>query len=516
MSDCNGSLELGIVVGPTKPDQITFEARRPVSLGEYVMILSSQQKKILGVIESSSIKSDALSDNISNFQEAMESKQVASKNKRDKSYKANVKILGLLEELKKCKTILPEIPPIPGTEVLETKPDELKSIFDPTNDEWLRIGTLLRQKDVDVKININKVATRHLGILAMTGMGKSNVVTLIAKAVSEIPGTMVIFDYHDDYKGLRIRNANLIPAKINPRLLSADKFADVIEIRDIADIQKTILSKAFDDDLKKRTGDDFWQTLEENIKNLEQIEKRNKSSAERVRDKVKEAHRRLSNILQADAADPVAMIKEGKINIISLLELNEKQANIAISFYLESLLSDRKNAKNQMHSEGSGGFVRFKSPMIVVIEEAHVFIPKQEYTDTKYFAAKVAREGRKFGVGLIVVSQRPRSIDSNVLSQLGSLAIMKVVQQEDQTQIASTSESLTTNLTEQLPSLNPGEALLIGQWVNLPSFAKIDEAKDRWMGADPNPVAEWKSNQLQEEMARESTQSYIREGYVYD
>ncbi|MFL6315868.1 MAG: ATP-binding protein [Nitrososphaeraceae archaeon] len=516
MSDCNGSLELGIVVGPTKPDQITFEARRPVSLGEYVMILSSQQKKILGVIESSSIKSDALSDNISNFQEAMESKQVASKNKRDKSYKANVKILGLLEELKKCKTILPEIPPIPGTEVLETKPDELKSIFDPTNDEWLRIGTLLRQKDVDVKININKVATRHLGILAMTGMGKSNVVTLIAKAVSEIPGTMVIFDYHDDYKGLRIRNANLIPAKINPRLLSADKFADVIEIRDIADIQKTILSKAFDDDLKKRTGDDFWQTLEENIKNLEQIEKRNKSSAERVRDKVKEAHRRLSNILQADAADPVAMIKEGKINIISLLELNEKQANIAISFYLESLLSDRKNAKNQMHSEGSGGFVRFKSPIIVVIEEAHVFIPKQEYTDTKYFAAKVAREGRKFGVGLIVVSQRPRSIDSNVLSQLGSLAIMKVVQQEDQTQIASTSESLTTNLTEQLPSLNPGEALLIGQWVNLPSFAKIDEAKDRWMGADPNPVAEWKSNQLQEEMARESTQSYIREGYVYD
>jgi hypothetical protein len=93
---------------------------------------------------------------------------------------------------------------------------------------------------------------------------------------------------------------------------------------------------------------------------------------------------------------------------------------------------------------------------------------------------------------------------------------MKVIQQEDQTQIASTSESLTTNLTEQLTSLNPGEALLIGQWVNLPSFARIDEAKDRWMGSDPDPVSEWKSNQLHTEMARESTQSYIREGYVYD
>ena len=69
----------------------------------------------------------------------------------------------------------------------------------------------------------------------------------LAKPVSQIPGTMVIFDYHDDYRGLRIRNANLIPAKINPRLVSVDKFADVIEIKDIADIQKTILSKAFDD-----------------------------------------------------------------------------------------------------------------------------------------------------------------------------------------------------------------------------------------------------------------------------
>lgn len=517
MNDNNGSLEIGIVVGPTKPDRVTFEARRPISLGEYVVILNSQGRKVLGVVESSSIESEALSDNISNFEEALESKQIASENRRDKSYKANVKILGLIEELQKCKTIIPEIPPLPGTEVFETRPNELKIIFEPVKDEWLRIGTLLRQKDVEVKININKVTTRHLGILAMTGMGKSNLVTLIAKAVSEIPGTMIIFDYHDDYKGLNIRNANLIPAKINPRLLSTDKFAEVIEIRDIADVQKTILSKAFDDDLKQRVEDDFWQTLEENIENIEKMEKRTKSSAERVKDKVKEARRKLRNILQADASDPVAMIKEGKVNIISLLELTEKQANIAIAFYLESLLADRKNAKNINKNNNNGSdFVRFKNPILVVIEEAHVFIPKQEYTDTKYFAAKVAREGRKFGMGLIVVSQRPRSIDSAVLSQMGSLAIMKIVQQEDQTQVAAASESLSPKLLEQLPSLNPGEALLIGQWVNLPSFARIDEAKDRMMGADPDPVAEWKNSQIQNQMTRESTQSYIRKGYVQD
>jgi DNA helicase HerA-like ATPase len=214
------------------------------------------------------------------------------------------------------------------------------------------------------------------------------------------------------------------------------------------------------------------------------------------------------------------------VNVVSLLEFNEKQASVAIAFYLKSLLADRKNAKDQMNNKatnytnkntcGNNDFVYFRNPIIVVIEEAHVFIPKQEYTDAKYFAAKVAREGRKFGMGLIVVTQRPRSVDPNVLSQMGSLAIMKIIQQEDQSQISSASESLNTELIEQLPSLNPGDSLLIGQWVNLPSFVRIDEAKNRIMGADPDPVKEWKHGQAQNEMAQESTQSYIREGYVYD
>jgi DNA helicase HerA-like ATPase len=54
----------------------------------------------------------------------------------------------------------------------------------------------------------------------------------------------------------------------------------------------------------------------------------------------------------------------------------------------------------------------------VVIEEAHVFIPKQEYTHAKYFTTKVDRKGRKFGMGLIVAAQPPRSVDPNVLTQL--------------------------------------------------------------------------------------------------
>ena len=68
----------------------------------------------------------------------------------------------------------------------------------------------------------------------------------------------------------------------------------------------------------------------------------------------------------------------------------------------------------------------FNSPIFVIIEEAHVFIPKGEDARAKYWATKIAREGRKFGLGLGIVSQRPRNIEPSILSQMGSLAVMKM------------------------------------------------------------------------------------------
>ena len=256
---------LGVVIGVTKPGYITFEGREPVGLGEYITIINGKGKNILGVVESCFIKSDAL-DEISNFEEALESKIVAEINKRDKSFKVNVKILGLQELLKRSKSILPEIPPLPGTEVYRARREDLRDIFDSEEESWIKIGTLLRNTNVNVKVNTNKMATRHLGILAMTGMGKSNLVSVIAKSIAQIPGTMVIFDYHDEYRFLKGENINFVQARINPRLLTSDKFAEVIEIRENADIQNTILLKAFEnDDLKNKTEDDFWSELEKNI-----------------------------------------------------------------------------------------------------------------------------------------------------------------------------------------------------------------------------------------------------------
>ena len=139
-----------------------------------------------------SVVSSAALDDVSNFDEALESIEIAEINKRDKSYTASIRILGFLESLKKGKAILPAVPPVPGAPIMQATKDDLGQIFGPENKEWITIGNLLRNSEIDSMINLNKIVSRHVGILAMTGMGKSNLVTLLAKQIAKLDGTVII------------------------------------------------------------------------------------------------------------------------------------------------------------------------------------------------------------------------------------------------------------------------------------------------------------------------------------
>jgi len=508
-------MTIGFVIGESKPTLVLAQTSRPLSVGEYV-IVNSDNGKLLGLVEKSFVSSAALTG-VHNFDEAVESKEIADINSRDKSFTSKVGILGYLEQLQKGKAIVPAIPPLPGNSILEATKQDLGVIFDPEHPEWIRIGTLLRNPSINAKINLNKIVSRHLGILAMTGMGKSNFVSLVAKQISKLDGTLIIFDYHNDYADLAIPKINVIDAKINPRLLDAVTLADVLEIRENADIQQRILRLAFTPEVKESRQ--FWDSLDENVAlvGANPERKDDRHSADRVRDKIDDARHRFADILDPDIMDPIGLIKEGRVNVLNISELSEKQANVALAYYLQELLNDKKiatltkNAKTRSKKR-----YRFETPIFVIIEEAHVFIPKGEDTHAKYWASKIAREGRKFGLGLCVVSQRPRSIDSNVLSQMGSLAIMKIIQEDDQQQISSAAESISKDLISQLTSLNVGDAVLVGQWVNLPSIVHIEEVKGKAIGSDQNAVGEWSLNRKLGNIARESTQELVQKDLLLE
>ena len=510
-------MSLGFVIGESKPTSVTAITSRALSVGEYIKI-GTDEGEILGLVEKSSISSAAFTD-VRNFDEAAESTEIAELNKRDKTFIAHIGILGFLENLRKGKSIIPAIPPIPGTEIIPPSKGDLEEIFSPKNKGWVKIGNLLRNKTVDAKINLDKIVSRHLGILAMTGMGKSNLVSLVTKQISKLNGTVIIFDYHNDYTNLNIPKINVIDAKINPRLLDADQLSDVLEIRESATVQQRVLRMAFTESVKK--SKEFWKKLETEISFIVDSEdkkiKEIRSSAYRVQDIVEESQRRFEDILDPDMGDPISFIKEGRANILNISELSEKQANVALAFYLQQLLKDRKDASIAKHGKSKKiRNYRFNSPIFVIIEEAHVFIPKDHDTSAKYWAAKIAREGRKFGLGLGIVSQRPRSVDLNVLSQMGSFAIMKIIQEDDQRQIASATESTSRELIAQLTSLNVGDAVLVGQWTNLPSMVHVEEVKEKVMGSDQSAVDAWAKADTMKEIAVESTQGLVQKDLLLE
>jgi len=510
-------LSLGYVIGESKPTFVTAITSRALSVGEYIKI-NTDEGEVLGLVERSSVSSAAFTD-VRNFDEAEESIEIAELNKRDKTFTAHIGVLGFLESLRRGQSTIPAIPPIPGAEITLPSKQDLEEIFSPKKEGWVKIGSLLRNKTIDAKVNLDKIVSRHLGILAMTGMGKSNLVSLVTKQISKLNGTIVIFDYHNDYTSLNIPRINIIDAKINPRLLDADQFSEVLEIRDGANVQQRVLRMAFTKQV--RESKEFWTRLENEVDFIVNSEdkkiKEIRTSAYRVQDIIEEAQRRFEDILDPNMGDPISFIKEGRTNILNISELSEKQANVAVAFYLQQLLKDRKDASIAKHGRAKRERVyRFNSPIFVIIEEAHVFIPKEHDTSAKYWAAKIAREGRKFGLGLGIVSQRPRSVDLNILSQMGSFAIMKIIQEDDQRQIASATESTSRELIAQLTSLNVGDAILVGQWTNLPSLVHVEEVKEKIMGADQSAVNAWARADRMNEVAVESTQGLVQKDLLLD
>lgn len=120
-------MTIGVVIGESKPTSVTAQTVRPLSVGEYVVI-DSQEGKLLGLVERSFVSSAALND-IHNFDEAVESKEIADINSRDKSFTAKIGILGYLTQLQKSIVVLPAIPPIPGTGILAATKEDLGNIF---------------------------------------------------------------------------------------------------------------------------------------------------------------------------------------------------------------------------------------------------------------------------------------------------------------------------------------------------------------------------------------------------
>lgn len=136
-------------------------------------------------------------------------------------------------------------------------------------------------------------------------------------------------------------------------------------------------------------------------------------------------------------------------------------------------------------------------PLLMVYEEAHSYLPKggsnqfvQGYSSSA--VRRICKEGRKYGIGALIISQRPSDLDSSILSQCGTFITLRLSSSDDQSIIRTSIPDNSSGLADSLPSLRTGEAIVIGEAIKIPSRVLIPLMKPRPDSNDAVPSLEWK------------------------
>ncbi len=497
-----GLKPLGRIVGETTHSNIFFTASRPPKVGEYVIIDYSsspmtveglESKYVLAIVESSIIGNPALSS--TRLRTEYVDRASMFELERIEYNMGFARLLGWIEPLIEKKSLItPKYPPKPGTQVYEASPEVLNKIFfRDYKDGWIRIGVLVNHPKVPVYVNVNSIVSRHLAVLAVTGAGKSNTVgVLVDEIVNKLGGTVLVIDMHNEYSKIAGEKATReVDPKIHPVKLTIYEWYQLLSLDPKASKQRLYLRKAIrelrKEGLDKREPDKFYDNLIDRIeKYLREYKEDSKSIAD-LKNKLDELQERYGGrVLSADAPTSIeAAIEPGKANIFKLGSMSEDVADVVTYHYLNWLLSERKD---YVMTRGKKGY---PVPVLVVVEEAHILIPQKRSTLTKEAASRIAREGRKFGIGLCLVSQRPKNIDEDALSQTNNKIILKLVEPSDQRYVQRATETLSEELLQLLPSLNTGEAVILGMMTPLPALVKIDKARHKTGGTDIRAHEEW-------------------------
>lgn len=136
-----------------------------------------------------------------------------------------------------------------------------------------------------------------------------------------------------------------------------------------------------------------------------------------------------------------------------------------------------------------------QTPILFVLEEAHSYLKSGENSISSRIVQKIAKEGRKYGAGLLLVTQRPSELDETVLSQCGSVIALRMTNSNDRGHIKSAVEDSLSDLVELLPSLRTGEGLIMGECVKLPMRTKFSKARES-KSTDPLASEQWKNGPL--------------------
>lgn len=508
------SLEkLGYVIGDASPTEFYFiadENKHPPRW-EYVLVKSTEningeEVEVDVVAQIDAIYSSSLALSGKPSLEAVE--KIIEAGLVDRRLLARARVLGFLYE---GEVLQPRRAIYPGNDVFRAPEKILKEFYSYPEGEGLFIGHLITRHDVPVSISIRGFR-RHLAILAQTGAGKSYTAGVLLEELLKKGATIVVLDPHADYVFLsRRKDGSKFSDRVSvfrtpestgrydeSQIGKIDtyevKFSDlsIDEIITVCGISErwTKIIGAIQDAIKE-LGESY--DLDDLIKKLE--EKGDEHSLNALN-----YIRKLSKIRVFGPATTniEKLLKPKHISVIDLSGLDDRVSDY-ITFRILSEIYEKAQTQ------------QYKYPVFVFIEEAHRFIPNKENTLSKGIIRRIAAEGRKFGVFLVLITQRPYKIDPDALSQCNSQIIMRMTNPEDQNAVRKSSERMSESLLNDLPGLNVGEAIIVGEVTKAPVMIKVRQRETEEGGADIDVVEKLKEALREAEEEEKSKDKVLRE-----
>lgn len=187
------------------------------------------------------------------------------------------------------------------------------------------------------------------------------------------------------------------------------------------------------------------------------------------------------------ARDIDSLLKEwlGNLRPVTILDLSGVPVSI-VNQIVGCLLRVLFDAIFWARNLGEGGRER---PLLIVLEEAHAYLNPDLAPTAADAVRRIAKEGRKYGIGAMIVSQRPAEIDPTILSQCGTIIAMRLGNDVDRRHVSSAASDNLEGLFSMLPILRVGEAIVVGEAVNLPVRTVIQPPDEAHLPDSRDPRA---------------------------
>lgn len=432
-------------------------------------------------------------------------------------YEVTVDVIGYFD--KALGFMNPRKSPDPGAKVFLADDDMLRRVLNkkqPGQIGAAHLGSLLLRDlgSVPIALDVKELVSTHMAILAGTGSGKSYTAGVLVEELL-LPhnrAAVLIFDPHGEYSTLSDMRGHpafqgedgytpkvkvLSPEEIRIRVSSLD-YADILTLLpEMSDRQKSILSKAFALVRKHRAGEYRWgvqdliaAVYEADRQTDEEGNEKAGSSAPALEWKLERMDRSpYFHTFQHLA--PKDLFEPGQVTVLQMNEINQEEQQVICAAVLRQANQARMNTLKELITPEDESYLPY--PIFVLIEEAHRFAPANEPSRCKAVLRTILSEGRKFGLGVGLITQRPGKLDSDVLSQCMSQFIMRIVNPVDQESLKYGVEAAGRDLLKELPALTKGQIIISGNCVNTPVLCKVRQRLTQHGGETLDAPALWQT-----------------------